>query len=150
MLTSTPSGLQEIIATFGRWNDPDFEEKNIVLIELPYPLIYDGRPVKRARCHKLLVENFHLAFRNIKSAGMQNEARNYAGIYAVRSVRASAKVSTHAWGIAIDLEPIRYPLGSSNRFPDQVIEAFKKAGFFYGGDFKGRKDPMHFQFATDY
>ncbi len=26
-----------------------------------------------------------------------------------------------------------------------VIDAFKKQGFRWGGDYKGRKDPMHFE-----
>lgn len=58
--------------------------------------------------------------------------------------------STHAWGIAIDLEAERYPLGSAARMPDDVVAVFHKAGFFYGGDFLARKDPMHFQFCTRY
>ena len=56
----------------------------------------------------------------------------------------------HPWGIAIDLESERYPLGSKARFPDAVVAVFRDAGFFYGGDFASRKDPMHFQFCKGY
>ena len=77
--------------------------------------------------------------------------KNYGGIYAARSIRGqSSHPSTHSWGIAIDLEPEKYPLGSTSRFPDTVVKIFQDAGFFYGGDFKARKDPMHFQFCKGY
>lgn len=38
-----------------------------------------------------------------------------------------------------------FPLGSKKRINQGVIDAFEKYGFFYGGDFVSRKDPMHFQ-----
>ena len=148
--TKTPNGIKEITAIFGDASRADFEAKNIVSFDLPYPLLYDGKPVTRARCHELLVENFIQAFAAIKAAGLENECKNYGGIFAKRNIRGLSHPSTHSWGIAIDLESAKYPLGSSKRFPQGVIDAFKNAGFMYGGDFKGRKDPMHFQFATGY
>ena len=151
MLTKTPSGLREIIQVFGSIDDPKFEAKNIVLFSLPYPLIYDGKEVTRARCHRKLVENFQAAFETIKKLGLQDQCKRYGGIYNKRSIRGFAShASTHCWGIAPDLEPRLYPLGSRKRFPEPIIKAFTDVGFFYGGDFKGRKDPMHFQFATKY
>ena len=151
MLKQTPVGLDEIIATFGKIDNKTFEATNIVNFALPYPLVYDGKEVVRARCHKLLVENFQQAFEVIKAAGLQKQATRYGGIYARRSIRGfSSHVSTHSWGIAIDLEPQSYPLGSRKRMPDEIIKAFENAGFFYGGNFKKRPDPMHFQFATKY
>jgi len=65
-------------------------------------------------------------------------------------VRGGSHPSTHSWGIAIDLEPDRYPLGCKERFPEEVVKVFRNHGFFYGGDFKDRKDPMHFQLVTGY
>lgn len=151
MLQQTPSGLDEILATFGRIDDPRFEAQRIVLFTLPYPLIYDGIQVTRSRCHKLLVENFQQAFEAIKKQGLQGQAERYGGIYARRSIRGfGSHPSTHSWGIAIDLEPQRYPLGSKKRMPKEIINAFESAGFFYGGDFQSRRDPMHFQFALKY
>lgn len=150
MLTRTPHGLDEIIATFGSLDREDFEARFLVVFPLPYQLLYDGKPVVRARCHRALVENFTRAFEGVAAAGLQDECRNYGGIYARRNARGLSRPSTHSWGIAIDIEPARYPLGSSKRLPQGVIDAFAAAGFFYGGDFKGRKDPMHFQFCENY
>lgn len=150
MLTKTPHGLQELTDVFGDPNDPGFEKNNIVLFKLPYLLLYDGRPVSKARCHRLIVDNFIKAFTDLKDAGLDKHFQNYGGIYAVRSKRGQSHPSTHSWGIAIDGEPAKYPLGSAKRFPDGVVAIFKAAGFFYGGDFSGRLDPMHFQFVTGY
>lgn len=156
MLTHIPSGLDEIIATFGDCADPDFERTQLASFELPYPLVYTGDAgvaslVHRTRAHRLVVENFQRAFIEIKNAGLEKEATNFGGIYARRSIRGrSAHASAHSWGIAIDLEPRKFPLGSSERMPDAVVEIFRRAGFFYGGDFKSRKDPMHFQLCANY
>ncbi len=151
MLTESPSGLDEIILVFGSLDDSAFEQKNIVTFDLPYSLLFDDKPVTRSRCHKLLVDNFKKVFLDIKAAGLENVVKNYGGIYAPRPIRGHpSHPSTHSWGIAIDLEPEKFPLGSQARFPDDIITIFRNAGFFYGGDFKSRKDPMHFQFCTNY
>ncbi len=156
MLTEIPNGLDEIIHVFGSLDDPHFEENNITMFSFPYPLLYAGKPVSKGRCHRLVVDNFVAVFKelhDLELAHMVQEAdyEDYAGIYNQRPIRGqSSHPSTHSWGIAIDLEPGKYPLGSAARFPDVIINVFKKYGFFYGGDFKSRKDPMHFQLATGY
>lgn len=149
MITRIPSGLDEIIHTFGSLNDPNFEARNIIVFTLPYSLKYAGQIVTRSRSHRLAVDNFLQAFRNVQSAGLTNQFIEFNGIYARRAIRGQAlHPSTHSWGIAIDMCASRYPLGSPKRMPDGIIKAFRDAGFFYGGDFKSRKDPMHFQLAT--
>ena len=146
-----PTGLDEIVAIFGSIDDLAFEDKNIVLFDLPYPLIYTGKEVKRSRCHCLLVEVFQEIFQEIKNKGLEDEAKNFGGIYARRSIRDRPSFpSTHSFGIAIDLEPQKYPLGSDKRMPEELIKTFEQWGFFYGGDFKSRKDPQHFQYAKNY
>lgn len=150
MLVKTPSGYKEIVKVFGDCKDPKFEAKYIKLFPLPYPLFYDGNEIRRARCHHLLIDNFTAVFLEIAGLGLQSFVQNYAGIYNNRPVRGGRKPSTHSWGIAIDLEPSKYPLGSANRFPKQIVDVFIKYGFFYGGYFSGRKDPMHFQFCKGY
>lgn len=58
MLEKTPSGLHEIIDTFGYLTTPNFESRYITAFTLPYPLFYEGIKVTRARCHYLIVDNF--------------------------------------------------------------------------------------------
>lgn len=151
MLTQIPSGLAEIIATFGDYTAPDWETTHLVSVDLPYPLIYDGMRVNRTRCHKLIVENVIGAFQAIESAGLTAHMTNYGGLYNQRMKRGMpGHPSTHCWGIAIDMEPARFPLGSTDRQPQAVVDIMARFGWVYGGDFAGRKDGMHWQTARNY
>lgn len=151
MRLQTPSGLDEIIRAFGSIDDPNFERDKIVIITLPYTLKADGCPIRLVRCHKLLAETFVQVFEQIRNAQLTNEVKNFGALYARRSIRGQGShPSLHSWGIAIDLEPNKYLLGSDRRFPPQVLKIFRDAGFFYGGDLKSRRDPSHFQYATNY
>jgi hypothetical protein len=151
MLENIPVGLDQIIKTFGSLDTPGFEQKYIVSITPPYPVRYDGQVVKTMRCHKLAADNFMSAFEEIKRNGLIQYANDYSGIYNRRPIKnRPSHPSTHSWGIAIDLEAADFPLGSKKRINQGVIDAFQKYGFFYGGDFVSRKDPMHFQLATHY
>lgn len=71
--------------------------------------------------------------------------------YAYRPVRGYATLSNHASGTAIDLNATDHPLGRENTFTDaeeQTIERFllRYSGCIrWGGDYRGRKDEMHFE-----
>ena len=74
--------------------------------------------------------------------------------YAHRMIRNDAKVwSNHASGTAIDLNSSLHPLGKSCTFDAKkvpMIQALaKKYGCTWGGDYKNRKDEMHFEIAID-
>lgn len=63
-----------------------------------------------------------------------------------RNVRGGDRKSQHAYGNAIDLNPGKNPLGTSiTDLPDNVRKLAKKYGLIWGMDWKGRKDPMHFE-----
>ena len=97
MLTKTPVGLDEIIHTFGSLDDAKFEANHIALFDLPYPLLFEGKTVTHARCHKLLVENFQKAFQDIKAAGFESQVKNFSGIFAQRPIRGfPSHPSTHS------------------------------------------------------
>ena len=73
--------------------------------------------------------------------------------YAYRDVRGvPGKLSNHASGTAIDLNASRYPLGKINFDPAKVpmLRALtKKYGLTWGGDYKGRKDEMHYEISIN-
>ncbi len=151
MLTQIPNGLDEIIHTYGSLDDPQFEARHIVLFDLPYPLSFEGQQVRRARCHNLAVDNFIQAFRNVEAAGLAGQFVEFDGIYARRSIRGQAShPSLHSWGVAVDMGASTHPLGKMVPWPQGILDAFASAGFFWGGNFKSRKDCMHFQLATRY
>lgn len=47
MLTRIPSGLDDLIDTFGSLDTPNFELEYTEMFFLPYPLRYAGKEVKR-------------------------------------------------------------------------------------------------------
>jgi hypothetical protein len=72
--------------------------------------------------------------------------------YAYRMVRGNpTKLSCHSSGTAIDLNATQHPLGKAGTFsPEKVpmIQALaKKYGLTWGGDYKNRKDEMHFEIS---
>ena len=74
--------------------------------------------------------------------------------YCYREIRGSQTVlSNHSSGTAIDLNATKHPLGSAGTFPPvqvALIQALcKKYGIRWGGDYKGRKDEMHFEISLD-
>ena len=74
--------------------------------------------------------------------------------WAYRDVRnVPGKLSNHASGTAIDLNATRHPLGALGTFdPGKVpmLKALtKKYGLTWGGDYKGRKDEMHYEISLD-
>ncbi len=80
------------------------------------------------------------------------------GTYNWRTVRGSrTRLSAHSFGIAVDINPDRNPMcpGWPNcaheqvlitDIPECVVQAFKRYGFEWGGDWQTRKDPMHFEY----
>lgn len=75
--------------------------------------------------------------------------------FAFRMTRGSEKIlSNHSSGTAIDLNAIKHPLGKSNTFTreqsNMIILLITKYGLAWGGNYKKRKDEMHFEIALDY
>jgi len=102
-------------------------------------------------CHKLLASVFTGVFDRIQSSGLQSKITSFGGCFSFRPQRTGTKLSTHAWGIAIDLNPETNEQGTAGNMDSGLIATFREAGFKWGGDWQGRsRDPMHFQFCTGY
>ena len=74
--------------------------------------------------------------------------------YAYRDVReVPGKLSNHASGSAIDLNATKHPLSSIGTFDAAKVPMLKalayKYGLTWGGDYKNRKDEMHFEISID-
>jgi LysM repeat protein len=159
-----PNGLDEIFTTFGDIRDymnddgtldnSGWANDALGLATLPFsiPLSWNlGTMAKRIQCHKKLVEIFPEVLAAIEKAGLRDEIKNYGGCFAFRSKRMSGRISTHSWGIAIDLNPLTNPMGLPGDMSPDIVAIFRKFGFKWGGDWPGRnKDPMHFQYCTGY
>jgi hypothetical protein len=58
-----------------------------------------------------------------------------------------AVASNHSWGLALDINAPDNPLGgTSTDMPSWMPDLWNEYGFRWGGDYSGRKDPMHYEF----
>ena len=158
-----PHGLEEICATFGdifeyiakdHTLDAGWPSGFLARITLPFPLTVSwdhSQSVSAMTCHKLLANVFSGVFDCLQAAGSQNKITSFGGCFSFRPQRTGTKLSTHAWGIAIDLNPETNQQGTAGDMDPAVIAIFREAGFKWGGDWLGKtRDPMHFQFCTGY
>ena len=73
--------------------------------------------------------------------------------YAFRDIRGATTLSNHASGTAIDLNATQHPLGAENTFTEEqsrtIRRLCRKYGLRWGGDYRNRKDEMHFEIALN-
>ncbi len=99
-----------------------------------------------------LLVNFAKEFHELVEPIDQGQLDDWG--YAFRMTRGSDRVlSNHSSGTAIDLNAIKHPLGKSNTFnKDQrniINLLITKYGLAWGGNYKKRKDDMHFEIALN-
>jgi hypothetical protein len=132
-----PQNYGDLYAHYGDPADADFQDK--FLISIPHTLA-GGKQI-HVVSHICMVPALHDVF--AKCGGL---IKDYGGCYNYRPVRGGSSLSLHSWGIAIDLNVEDNPLGSTHpKQPQILIDTFKAHGFFWGGDYRHRRDPMHFQ-----
>lgn len=148
-----PYGIKEIYDVFGDPLDSCFWKAYSAFIKVPYelkhafPYVYKGEHGFWA--HKKLKDVFQEIFQKIVDQGLETKIQTFDGCYNVRNIRGGEKLSTHSWGIAIDLNARDNPLGADPKIDRRIVKLFQDAGFTWGGTFF-RKDGMHFQFANSY
>lgn len=136
--------------------DPKWEAANLVRIVPPFQMSYAGKPIKTITVHKKIMNAVTDAFLDIWEACGRDQkkvdktgASDWGGCFNYRVIAGSSNLSNHSFGCAIDLSPrtngFNTGKGTINSI---VVDAFKRQGAFWGGDYKGRTDPMHFEFVT--
>ncbi len=162
-----PDSLDEINALFGDIErymipspsgtltlDPAFEQKYIKRAKLPYQLraAWDhSKKIASIRCHYLLADRFQAVFESISSKDLGAQTCFLGGCYCFRQKRNGPGISTHSWGIAIDINPETNQHGKPGDMNPEIVETFKNFGFIWGGDWNGKaRDPMHFQYCRGY
>lgn len=136
-----------------------WESENLTLIKPAYPLTLAFEPkaqVLRIRCHKQVAHSLLRIFERIlEHFGSIEEVRKarmhlFAGCYNFRAIKDSNRLSTHSWGVGIDIDSDKNPLGASHNeskgmMPLAVVKIFESEGWKWGGRFRTRPDCMHFQ-----
>jgi len=129
------------------------DESNLVMINFPYPMYYDGKLVTRTRVNKKCADSLLRVLTNIrdllpKYSHIKDEAEDFGGIFNNRNKRGGTSKSLHAFGAAIDLDAddntFRDSWPMKADMPLEIMEAFAKEGWISAGAFWGY-DAMHFQ-----
>ena len=123
---------------------------NLISIVPPFRMTYAGIPVKRITVHKRCAESLSRVLAAIWIAAGKKQSivdkwgvSVFGGSFNFRLKRNSNTLSMHAYGVAIDLDPAKKPMGQSvKRFVPEVVKAFRDEGWV-----NLRNDPMHFQAA---
>jgi hypothetical protein len=135
-----------------------WEKDHLTRLTLPYRMSLSWQvrtKVSRITCHQSVAASLGRVLAGIlKHYGSEQEVQNHnmhmlGGCYLYRAVTSGSRLSTHAWGAGIDLDPVR------NRFkkpwdpregmmPLEVVALFESEGWRWGGRFT-RPDAMHFQ-----
>lgn len=139
------------------YGDPGGDEvaRQLVKVAPPFRMTYDGRALASLSFHKKAAPALLAALTKIwvyydkdQSVIDKLGISKTAGTYNPRKVRGSAtKWSNHAYGAAIDINAEQNGFNVAGNIPLPMIAAFKSEGARWGGDYKGRKDPMHFEFC---
>jgi hypothetical protein len=161
-MSMPPQNYKELIKEFGNIRDFIFEDGSIdsyqwetIILDvcpLPFPMKLAWNPsieVSRFRCHHRMISIFQEAFDRIWAANLESECQFFGGCYMFRCKKGSKKISTHAWGIAIDLNPLENQMGTPGQMNPDIVSIFESLGFTWGGRWQN-PDPMHFQFCSGY
>ena len=131
-----------------------WEVVNLVYIHPPWKIYIPETKTELTRglrVHRLVAESLSSIFNEIweiygksQDAIEKVDLHKIGGTYAPRSRRGSARLSNHARGIAIDIDPVDNPMrkGSRGDMPEKVIDVFIRHGWRWGGVYG---DPMHFE-----
>jgi hypothetical protein len=151
-----PLGLPGIKAIFGDITvvnhqvvAPFHWESNSMLLAVDLPLV-----VHKLYVNRLIEPALRQALAACEALNDGYQLRTI-GCFNPRPKRVNGDLSTHSWGIAVDLNADTNPIADAAGdaptcdLPTAWIAAFKDSGFTWGGEFR-RPDPMHFQFCSGY
>lgn len=152
--TPIPSGRGGVKAVYGEFAytegaggriniDARWANQNIISVKL-----HTGRSVQ---LHRLVAAEFAELFKQACAASGYTPESVQTFVARHTLWDPTKSLSLHSWGIAVDFDPSKNPMGGKNsllRTPQgqRFVEVFTKAGWTWGGVWN-MKDDMHFQRA---
>ena len=148
----------DVAKVFGAAGNPQCTAGSVVL-PFPFVIAWDqSQRVSRFSCHAKVAPALMGIFSAAASHYGEDEFRRlrldqFGGCYNFRPMRGGTSLSMHAWGIAVDLDPINNQLTWGREratFAKPEYDAFWQIVEAHGGISLGRernRDWMHWQFA---
>lgn len=126
------------LSRFGDPLSPGWQQNNLTEIQ--------ARNGQKWQVHKDAASAFQGLLGDLEAAGYNPTS---SGGFNYRSIRgAPGTLSQHAFGNAVDINAGTNPLGSmSSDMPPNIGELAQKHGLEWGGNWKSRPDPMHFEWT---
>lgn len=136
-----------------------WQSEHLTRIATPYPMTLafpPGTAVTRILCHKNVANSLTHVLENIlEHFGSVEAVRRarmhlFGGCFNFRRITGGSRLSDHAWGVAIDIDPAKNAFGvkhdeSKGMMPLAVVGIFEEEGWRWGGRFRKNPDCMHFQ-----
>ncbi len=142
-------------AFYGDFHSKAWGTLNLIHITAPFQMRYEGRPIASILVHRKIAPALRVIFNEVWDKVGRNQKAvdetgisDYGGCFNIRRIVGSDNWSNHSWACAIDLSPGTNGFNMHTTLSQTVIDAFKRQGALWGGDYKGRKDPMHFEFVS--
>ena len=121
-----------------RWN-----RRNIVKARLPL--------IGKLTCHRDFIPQVRGALKAIVESGLDRfiKPEEFAGCYSSRFISwdPSGRLSSHAWGAAVDINAASNPLGSEPTIDRRLVQRFERAELNWGGRWLV-PDGMHFEWKA--
>ena len=145
----------ELIRFFGNpgGSGPGSVRAQMIPVIPPFKMYYAGKLLKSLSFHRKGAPALLAAMNKVWDYYDNDQEKidalgisKTAGTWNPRKVRGSkTKWSSHAFGSAIDINAEQNGFNVAGNIPLPMIAAFKSEGFRWGGNYKSRKDPMHFE-----
>ena len=124
---------------YGNPNAPAFRDRHVVEMDFLGEPMYVHRDVER---HFLRLAAIFRARAPEYAAQVAVSPDDWS--YHNRDIRGAEGKSTHAWGMALDINALTNVLGTEGDMPEEVVRQWEIEGGEWGGDWS-RPDPMHFE-----
>jgi hypothetical protein len=144
-------------AFYGDFQLPGWADQNLIHILPPFTMLYAKQPLLHGiLVHRKIAPTLQVIFQEIWNKCQHDQhqvdatgASDWGGCYNPRQIAGSDNWSNHSWACAVDISPTTNGFGAGHgTLGTTVVDAFKRQGAFWGGDYHGRTDPMHFEFVS--
>ena len=139
-------------AFYGDFHAAKWQAQYLTRVTPPFRMLYDKKPIPSLLVNRKIASSLLTVFNDIWNECDHDQkkvdatgASDFGGCFNIRPIAGSNNWSNHSWACAIDLSPASNGFNMKATLSRVVIDAFKAEGWRWGGDYKGRKDPMHFE-----
>ena len=144
-------------AFYGDFHSPGWQDVSLVHMVAPFVMYYSKQPLTHGiLVHRKIVPPLMAIFAAIWEQCGQSQAAvdatgisDWGGCFNIRPIAGTNSWSNHSWACAVASSPSTTGFTVvATTIAHPASDAFTGQGALWGGDYTGRKDPMHFEFVS--